>query len=907
MIVNDDGESQDDNSSDTGSDLGAYELDDDDDDDLVGDEEKEEVGYAIIGFQKGLRSYFRAVGNPSGDRLRSSASSAHAMILETIQSILCTESAVRPHYRERVLQMYAAKNWVRHLQAIDPAELSEEETACVAESLCRILSNRGGSIRKMEPECYRSWNSTGLPCVLGATEEAIQDTLAYLRTWAARTANISPPLISAATAAWMHSFAQNTETIFIQLAEAHVANWFAGNGYTCFDDNDVPFLFAHCALYLGREHSAVQQNEQLNKYFAEHQSLSPASGGSLGEESLLVVSRAFPHIEMTARSYLAVAASLLHKFRVESSLKQLDMAIQHADTDAESMEIYMRIADIRLMVAEHSKAEIQEAEAHGSRVVSGLSEGDDDLKTEGCGGSDGEATAGESDQTPAYMYDYWGRGALGAITKAAEFASRLPESAMEDTKVRNVVRDVWMNKAKAELIHGDSNSANTIAYCRRVRQACRKGEIPWGEDILPQLAKEKNWRTFLEVVRVLSPDTKGGSRWYLEKYTHEIHSAAKATGEIEYVLEQYREAVPPGYDIQRNEISLLIKWARFCRDVVGTVEATPEAKALLKRAIDAKRSARFVAEASFRLSDILLEEFRRSTQPKEKVATYVEMRDLVGRVSESMGAEFDPSQSQTVIPLAHMARKMDAVEFQRGLERTFEGCVAALTDQAGWNDRLGMRVLARVLALVGLGREAQIAATCQIYVLDKEIHRRENGWMRNSDDDSAGGSENSEGDDTEEEVRDVPAECPFAPASSSVSENGEEKSEAGGEGVSGGFVVDGDLGYSYNDFTCEGCNDAILEWSTGPVYLCYYCAETHLCRKCFDERAERIAGKPSDDWQVLCPEGHKHIRIPVEGWKGLRDGVFRIGDTETPFREWLVEVKEKRWPEAWERFWTEEQ
>jgi hypothetical protein len=69
---------------------------------------------------------------------------------------------------------------------------------------------------------------------------------------------------------------------------------------------------------------------------------------------------------------------------------------------------------------------------------------------------------------------------------------------------------------------------------------------------------------------------------------------------------------------------------------------------------------------------------------------------------------------------------------------------------------------------------------------------------------------------------------------------------------------------------------------------------------------ERLSGKLPPDWRVICPAGHKHIRAPVEGWKGLKNGVLRFEDKEVIFRDWLVELKEKKWPEAWERYWDGE-
>ncbi|KAH7141732.1 hypothetical protein EDB81DRAFT_884801 [Dactylonectria macrodidyma] len=556
--------------------------------------------------------------------------------------------------------------------------------------------------------------------------------------------------------------------------------------------------------------------------------------------------------------------------------------------DIECMEIYMRMAQIRITLAGVTRPNIEDAEPGAV--------GTDGIKSEG--GSDaGDDEVGKS---PAQKYDQWTMEALEMVAKAAKIASSLSESAMIGRKVQYIANAVWMFKAKAEIMRGDTS--NTVAYCRRAVQTYAADKGPGHFGILPSLAEAKSWRKFLEVIKVMSGVGWLSSILCLDNYMHEIHSAAKATGEIEYILEQYRNAVLAAQCNGANESRLMVNWARFYRDVVGTLDATSKAKTLLNKVIDAKGSTHYSA-ASFLLSDILLEEFRGTTQLKKKVMAYSEMQDLVKR-------------SQTVIPLAHMVRKMDAVEFQQGLERTFEGCVAALTDEAGWNDTLSLRVLARVLALVGLEKEAQIAATCQIYVLNMESFKRENDWriMGPDEGDGAGKTKSRGGNDGEDagkvEINDLPSNSLVAPASSE-SDKGEEQSEYGHEGSSadepfpGPDDADGDLNWDTKFITCSDSNKLIWQWSKDHVYLSYYCTEVDLCQRCFDKRAERIAGKRNDDWRV-CPEGHRHIQMPVQGWKGLAGGVMKIADTEVPFRDWLMEIKEKKWLDAWERFWSNE-
>ncbi|SPO01191.1 uncharacterized protein DNG_03938 [Cephalotrichum gorgonifer] len=853
----------------------------------------------IVFQEKGLRNYFRPIHNQEIDKLRSPASLAHVIILETIRSILCTEKEGPVHYGDTILRTHATTGWRWSLQRINPAELSETETARVIESIGDILSNVGGSILKMESQ-YRPWEPTDIPCVLGATEEEIQGTLDCLHEWAIRATDLPPSLISEATVTWVRPLARNPRELLIKLAEAHATNWLKSYGHRDDMHNYYSFSFAHYALYQGRDLPAVQENEKRRNYFA-------SSNGSINNDSFTIVSGAFPHIDMTAQSYLSVAISMSsHGWEVtpELRLQQLDLALQHSDTDIERMEIYMRMTGLQAELARLEKFTIRESDSEALDAASNEM---------------GESAPDKSDQ--------WAAEALQSITKAAEIASNLSDNSMKDEKVQKICCSVWIFKAKVELLNGDST--NIIAHCRRALQTCSKKEIPAHYEILRPLADDENWPVFLEVIKVLRTDEKVGPWVFLDWYMDDLHKAAKATGEVEFVLELYRGALPSGSDMHESDDALFVGFARFYRDVVGTDGAIAKAKALLNRAIDSRVTTRYVAEASFCLSDILLEEFRHSTQPRDKTAVYNDMRDLVKRVGESMGAEFDPSQSQTAIPLAHMARRMDPVEFQKGLEKTFAGCVAALTDETGWNDMLSLRVLARVLALIGLEREAEIAATCQIYILNMDIFRQENGLGEaSSEDGDAEGNQKSREDDEDFGGKDAEENDRNPGNESSDEKDGEAVStdsnrtvsmptqpEGGGhhedveaEDTDKESVSDVENLRSLDDqaIRCTGCSVYTAAWGGIPVYLCYYCTEVNLCQDCFDKRAKRIAGGSSDEAQVLCPEGHKYIQMPVEGWDGMKNGVFTIDGKKVPFQDWLLELKEKKWPEAWDKFWREQ-
>lgn len=61
-----------------------------------------------------------------------------------------------------------------------------------------------------------------------------------------------------------------------------------------------------------------------------------------------------------------------------------------------------------------------------------------------------------------------------------------------------------------------------------------------------------------------------------------------------------------------------------------------------------------------------------------------------------------------------------------------------------------------------------------------------------------------------------------------------------------------------------------------------------------------------DCWWEFCGKRHNHIKAPIEGWKGVKNGVLRIGDERILFEDWLVGLRDERWPQAWDEFWRNE-
>lgn len=124
---------------------------------------------------------------------------------------------------------------------------------------------------------------------------------------------------------------------------------------------------------------------------------------------------------------------------------------------------------------------------------------------------------------------------------------------------------------------------------------------------------------------------------------------------------------------------------------------------------------------------------------------------------------------------------------------------------------------------------------------------------------------------------------------------------------------------------CDGkCGRSIKQW-TEPFYLCLICPNTDLCEECHAKRSEwnvsastsnqTPSSEPDSDsgldttaeaptsWTTFCGENHHYIKGPMKGWNGIKDGVVRIEDKEFAVKDWIREMKEVRWPKAWERYW----
>ncbi|KAI9684627.1 MAG: hypothetical protein M1820_010873 [Bogoriella megaspora] len=317
--------------------------------------------------------------------------------------------------------------------------------------------------------------------------------------------------------------------------------------------------------------------------------------------------------------------------------------------------------------------------------------------------------------------------------------------------------------------------------------------------------------------------------------------------------------------------------------------------------------------ARFCYSELVYEEFVSSFELSSKKKLMEGLEKLPERrLGKAFGLELERS-SQTATILARLTRKMGPSEkYYNVMQETFMICYNGLSDATLNNDSDSLRLLARLLLLAGLERDARIAVSAQFSRLEDDASV---GYMSEDEDDNehrdiAIEGHDNERDGTEATTGDTKGEIEARDAtqlsdlltrnesSSQTQTTANLKKEATSTEATTTLE---DL--SGEEITCDGCRTSFQNWTTSPIYLCAMCASCDLCPSCREKRIAQTNGASNWTWREYCGPNHEYIMGPVEGWQGIKNGVMTIGGEKVEFREWLRQVKEERWVDVWREFW----
>lgn len=871
--------------------------------------------------ERSLREYFRENGhNPNS--LRSSPSIGNMMMFEAIAAIL-TSSFNRNKTNtlaEWELQSYCTSHWMKHLQEIKCDELDDDQAAKVINSLYAILCNRDNSLRVFEQD-YDLDRYT----ILGTSEEQEKRALDALREWAFKAIRIKSSALVLGAADWIRPLIRHQDIIYIRLAEAHVANWFLGAQYSW--EAYRSFLFAHASLEHGRE--MLKHRPDLLDYFQERSKAGHSGEENITAESIRIVSKSSWQMEMimTSQSYRAIGMAMRAQDFQEPSLEYFELSLQNADDGQDKMFAYSRMAEALVELAYRTAEREEEAKLDKSvnNETPGPKTDELDRKGEVDDHHSGESEAPNSTTVPTshevsevdtspnnadkppkveISSKEWIQRALDCLAGAQELMPKLEyaEDPDSDIKLKDAIRSVHVQLAKVELLHGDTK--NLIAHLTEAMTVTKHGEsLPLAlglSDLFKQLAKKEQWAIIIGIFNLLSKVDRFDLLWDDEYYDYILQRAVKITNKCGLVVSAYKDGIRmmQAWEAWDGMNRFLLQLAEFHRTVMGGSEALAEAKNILNKVINTANDSQVISKASFQMADILVDEFRATRDPFRKIAAQGEMKSLVSKVRENMSVDFDATQSQTTIPLVYMTRKLAAFEFQEKLRETFFGCYDLLTDDTIGNDSQSLRMLARVLAYVpGLQRDAEIAASCQLYIVDKEVQKKEMTLEEsehesdNEDDKQIEKSGKNEAKTEEEktttdESKDAASvsgisnvvkaanglaeEGSDRPVDVNVEETGltngheqadeidkkpkdeskevetkekrkegEEESQENSNDMDDKAKEDGDLDEIHGVINCINCKKLVKNWNSGAVYLCYYCTELDLCE---EVRATHVVG-----------------------------------------------------------------
>ena len=282
------------------------------------------------------------------------------------------------------------------------------------------------------------------------------------------------------------------------------------------------------------------------------------------------------------------------------------------------------------------------------------------------------------------------------------------------------------------------------------------------------------------------------------------------------------------------------------------------------------------------LCDNLFQLFRQSGDPHEKLKFLDTMMKLpvikIGTEGDEAAkrSEEELNESPVFVMQALMTRTVGSpVEFRAMMENMFQTCVAGLTDNVGKNDSTSFRLLAKVLACVpGLGRDAQIALSCQYSITDPDVEHPDDDKeeeeevsgdeeeAKDDEEENATGPAETNGDKLEDsgstvevtvkthafeitepqitEIATVLASHVNEPMliggnEATVHENSQEsheEEEEEEEDVVGDLLPDHERGAG-----CDGtCGFGETDWTEGPMYMCIHCGNCDLCETCYEVR-----------------------------------------------------------------------
>ncbi|KAI9704629.1 MAG: hypothetical protein M1820_005377 [Bogoriella megaspora] len=861
------------------------------------EEDDDSISGSLYFQEKAFRDFLKEQESHVGG-LAEPQNAAHIMIFEASIRLLCSEveseigaesgnGGKADSKENNQLLDYASRYWDLHFLQISVNDVAEEQVCRVISLLSQVFQNIGNPLAKIE-ESRRAFELSGKFVPCPIiTKSAFESIPAWLERAEKVVSMLEPNVIR-----WLRRSQSDPKTCLQDLLRSHGQNWYKANSnHSAY----WAFMMAVQVLYL----------------------LENASGNTPSDD-LLSPER--------IRQVIDTFGLTVDDFKFHRALAAIYRMEQHHQLAAEECENALTF----------DSSNNDRFRALHLRATCGLTVRETD--------TEGRSTK-HLEQAHSFIVEAF---TMIDSTFAKPYSS-------ED---RDFLFDCWFTRAEIEA---------KLDLCEEAVRSFDESAslLPWTQayildEIFSILEEQKDWKG---IITRLGETKTEYQRIFLAQNisdgTRRIQRAAKEVGEegISTVTRLYNQAIEY-YDRNKRSGAIRLRLAYFYRNVIRDSLA---AKDVLIELLDSDACKTFRGDgddmfslvyARFYYAEILYEDFVSSHQPSHKAALLTELKNLPEKqLGKSLALDFEQS-SNTAIMLARMLRKLGtAQDYYDTMQSTFDICYRGLTDATSNNDEASLRLFAKLLALVGLQRDAEIAYSAQFYKLDGGEDSKDLSKIQDAVNDAflPTDSRNQPLTDAEPATSGEPRHSSSTAQSTPEPKSGTTDIDVSDELLTPNAASDpsinsdipskdtaspnfkansklslyGDLNHS--TYYCDNCEIGFTNWSS-PFYLCAICASCDLCEVCYEKRKAMDKGEPNDSWREYCGVNHTYIKGPVEGWRGIKTGVMRIervklkdrktegerGEDieegkseleEIKFVEWLKELKERRWVEVWEKWW----
>ncbi|EEU37966.1 uncharacterized protein NECHADRAFT_84310 [Fusarium vanettenii 77-13-4] len=438
------------------------------------------------------------------------------------------------------------------------------------------------------------------------------------------------------------------------------------------------------------------------------------------------------------------------------------------------------------------------------------------------------------------------------------------------------------------------------------------------EDLVGELKVLDRKRDKTEYIQVLkSWSLLERITWLASNYEdegEERHSIfcdiACETGEQEFMVKFYEEVTGFLDNLDAGtplRLDLALVYFEVCRDpkkALKTLDEVFDSHATgFLFPITAVTATWMIQRAVDTMVNVQVELFRKSRDPIYKAERLNSLAGLMQRpfsLDVPRISAFYTSRQR--VGLAYMYMVMGPVaKFQEVLQSLLDDSFAGLSDSVGWNDGLYLWMLAQALAILSraLGNDEKLRRYARI-VGSGLFSRLSKG---DNDEEKEVREQAIDGDSRKKQVDSEGKQEAVDDGGADMDSDDSDDSEMGDPPEDEGDLLGSDEAW----YGCGGfCNPSrtFRWWGGRSAYFYVTFATGIICEECQAEYETIQRGEGTFKGRYFYGIGHDHLKLPVEGWRGVRDGVLTLeGEEPITVTDFIKKLQTEVCEDAWGRLW----